>query len=139
MRLLPQGADGALTWQADGNDIYYQGTTDKELPIDMKMTYYLDGKEISPEDLAGKSGKVTIRMDYTNKEKTEDGVYVPFTAVTGMMLNKNFTNVEVTNGKVVSDGNNQVVVGFAFPWDYPKVWIWTAKTWKILRFRITWK
>ena len=110
-----QGADGALTWQADGNDIYYQGTTDKELPIDMKMTYYLDGKEISPEDLAGKSGKVTIRMDYTNKEKTEDGVYVPFTAVTGMMLNKNFTNVEVTNGKVVSDGNNQVVVGFAFP------------------------
>ena len=110
-----QGTDGALTWQADGNDIYYQGTTDKELPIDMKMTYYLDGKEISPEDLAGKSGKVTIRMDYTNKEKTEDGVYVPFTAVTGMMLNKNFTNVEVTNGKVVSDGNNQVVVGFAFP------------------------
>ena len=110
-----QGTDGSLTWQADGNDIYYQGTTDKELPIDMKMTYYLDGKEISPEDLAGKSGKVTIRMDYTNKEKTEDGVYVPFTTVTGMMLNKNFTNVEVTNGKVVSDGNNQVVVGFAFP------------------------
>ncbi|WP_296118754.1 hypothetical protein [uncultured Eubacterium sp.] len=110
-----QGADGKLTWQADGNDIYYQGKTDKELPIDMKMTYYLDGEEIAPEDLAGKSGKVTIRVDYTNKEKTEDGVYVPFAAVTGMMLNKDFTNVEVTNGKVVSDGNNQVVVGFAFP------------------------
>ena len=110
-----QGTDGTLTWQADGNDIYYQGKTDKELPIDMKMTYYLDGEEIAPEDLAGKSGKVTIRMDYTNKEKTEDGVYVPFAAVTGMMLNKDFTNVEVTNGKVISDGNNQVVVGFAFP------------------------
>ena len=110
-----QGTDGTLTWQADGNDIYYQGTTDKELPIDMKMTYYLDGEEITPEDLAGKSGKVTIHMDYTNKEKTEDGVYVPFAAVTGMMLNKDFTNVEVTNGKVISDGNNQVVVGFAFP------------------------
>lgn len=110
-----QGADGKLTWQADGNDIYYQGKTDKELPIDMKMTYYLDGEEIAPEDLAGKSGKVTIHVDYTNKEKTEDGVYVPFAAVTGMMLNKDFTNVEVTNGKVVSDGNNQVVVGFAFP------------------------
>lgn len=110
-----QGTDGTLTWQADGNDIYYQGTTDKELPINMKMTYYLDGEEIAPEDLAGKSGKVTIRMDYTNKEKTEDGVYVPFAAVTGMMLNKDFTNVEVTNGKVISDGNNQVVVGFAFP------------------------
>lgn len=81
----------------------------------MKMTYYLDGEEITPEELAGKSGKVTIRADYTNKEKAENGVYVPFAAVTGMMLNKNFTNVEVTNGKVVSDGNNQVVVGFAFP------------------------
>lgn len=110
-----QGAAGTLTWQADGNDIYYQGKTDRELPVDMKMTYYLDGEEIAPEDLAGKSGKVTIRMDYTNKEKTEDGIYVPFAAVTGMMLNKDFTNVEVTNGKVVSDGNNQVVVGFAFP------------------------
>lgn len=110
-----QGADGALTWQADGNDIYYQGKTDRDLPIEMKMTYYLDGEEITPEELAGKSGKVTIRADYTNKEKAENGVYVPFAAVTGMMLNKNFTNVEVTNGKVVSDGNNQVVVGFAFP------------------------
>ncbi|WP_294787695.1 hypothetical protein [uncultured Eubacterium sp.] len=110
-----QGADGKLTWQADGNDIYYQGKTDKELPIDMKMTYYLDGEKITPENLAGKSGKVTIRVDYTNKEKTEEGVYVPFAAVTGMMLNKDFTNVEVTNGKVVSDGSNQVVVGFAFP------------------------
>ena len=110
-----QNADGTLTWQADGNDIYYQGKTDRDLPIEMKMTYYLDGEEITPEELAGKSGKVTIRADYTNKEKAENGVYVPFAAVTGMMLNKNFTNVEVTNGKVVSDGNNQVVVGFAFP------------------------
>ena len=110
-----QGTDGTLTWQADGKDIYYQGKTDRELPVDMKMTYYLDGEEIAPEDLAGKSGKVTIRMDYTNKEKNENGIYVPFAAVTGMMLNKDFTNVEVTNGKVVSDGNSQVVVGFAFP------------------------
>lgn len=110
-----QNADGTLTWQADGNDIYYQGNTDRDLPIEMKMTYYLDGEEITPEELAGKNGKVTIRADYTNKEKAENGVYVPFAAVTGMMLNKNFTNVEVTNGKVVSDGNNQVVVGFAFP------------------------
>ena len=101
-----QNADGTLTWQADGNDIYYQGKTDRDLPIEMKMTYYLDGEEITPEELAGKSGKVTIRADYTNKEKAENGVYVPFAAVTGMMLNKNFTNVEVTNGKVVSDGNN---------------------------------
>ncbi|MFR5700887.1 MAG: hypothetical protein ACLUD0_02810 [Eubacterium ramulus] len=92
----------------------------------MKMTYYLDGKEISPEDLAGKSGKVTIRMDYTNKEKAEDGVYVPFTAVTGMMLNKNFTNVEVTNGKWSAMAIIRSLSDLLFR-DYPRVWIWTAK------------
>ena len=118
-----QGADGALTWQADGNDIYYQGTTDKELPIDMKMTYYLDGKEISPEDLAGKSGKVKIRIDYTNNSSRnakingkKETIYTPFMMATGMIFpTDTFTNVEVTNGKVISDGNNNIVLGIGFP------------------------
>lgn len=109
-----KGEDGKITWQAEGNDIYYQGKTDKELPIDMKLTYYLDGKEIGPENLAGKSGQVKIRIDYTNKEQVDD-VYVPFTAVTGMILNEDFTNIEVTNGKVISDGSKNMIVGFAFP------------------------
>ena len=111
-----------LTWQADGKDIYYQGKTDNEAPISEQITYYLDGKEIEPEDLAGKSGKVTIRFDYANNEKTtkevngkEYEVYVPFTVVTGMVLNDDFTNVEVTNGKIISDGKNNVVVGMAMP------------------------
>ena len=111
-----------LTWQAKGRDIYYQGTTDKEAPVTEKITYYLDGEEIEPEELAGKSGKVTIRFDYTNHEKTtkkvngkEYEVYVPFTVVTGMILNDKFTNVDVTNGKIISDGKNNVVVGMAMP------------------------
>ena len=117
-----EGTGGSLTWQADGKDIYYQGTTEKELPVDMKITYTLDGKEISPEELAGKSGRVTIRMDYANKEKrqgTIDGkteeVYVPFTAISGMILSDKFSNVEVKNGKLVSDGKNQIVAGVAMP------------------------
>ena len=52
-----------ITWQAEGNDIYYQGETTKTLPVGVKVTYYLDGKEISPEELAGRSGKVRIRCD----------------------------------------------------------------------------
>ena len=111
-----------LTWQANGNDIYYEGTTDKQVPISEKVTYYLDGKEIEPQELAGKSGKVTIRFDYENHEKTtvdKDGkrieVYVPFTVMTGMILNDDFTNIEVTNGKVISDGKNNIVVGMAMP------------------------
>lgn len=111
-----------LTWQADGNDIYYQGTTDKELPITEKVTYFLDGKEMSPEEIAGKSGKVTIRFDYTNNEKTtqivegeEHEVYVPFTVMTGMILPEDYSNVEITNGKVISDGDRKVAVGIAMP------------------------
>lgn len=103
-----------LVWQADGNDIYYQGTSEKKTPVSQKITYYLDGKEITPEKLAGKSGKVTIRFDYTNQEKSGD-VYVPFVAISGMVLDDSFRNVEVTNGKVISDGNREMVVGYALP------------------------
>lgn len=118
-----ENEDGTLTWNADGSDIYYQGTTDKELPVDMKITYTLDGKEISPEELAGKSGKVTIRFEYDNKAKKTvnvDGkdieVYTPFAMVSGMMLDAGkFANVEVSNGKVISDGGNYIVMGVALP------------------------
>ncbi|MER2027237.1 MAG: hypothetical protein ABS874_08395, partial [Lachnospiraceae bacterium] len=104
-----------LTWNAGGNDIYYQGTTDKAAPITQKITYYLDGKEISPEDLAGKSGKVKIHIDYDNSEKYSD-VFVPFTTMTGIIFsNDNVKNVEVDNGSVISEGKNTVVVGMAFP------------------------
>ncbi|MBR1390807.1 MAG: hypothetical protein IJ567_05070 [Lachnospiraceae bacterium] len=111
-----------VTWQAGGNDIYYQGTTEKQAPVTEKVTYYLDGKEIEPDELAGKSGKVTIRFDYTNHEKVQEvvngknyEVSVPFTVVTGMILNDNFTNVEVNNGRVISEGKNNIVVGLAMP------------------------
>lgn len=104
-----------LTWNAGGNDIYYQGTTDKAAPITQKITYYLDGKEISPENLAGKSGKVKIHIDYDNSEKYSD-VFVPFTTMTGIIFsNDNVKNVEVDNGSVISEGKNTVVVGMAFP------------------------
>lgn len=111
-----------LTWQADGKDIYYQGSTDKELPVTQKITYFLDGKEMLPEEIAGKSGEVKIRFDYTNNMKTTevvDGeeyeVYVPFTVMTGMILPEDYSNVEITNGKVISDGNRKIAVGMAMP------------------------
>ena len=115
--------DGTLTWDAEGSDIYYQGTTDKQLPVTMKITYTLDGKEISPEELAGKSGRVTIRFEYENNAKQTvnvDGkdieVYTPFAMVSGMMLDSDkFSNVEISNGKVISDGGNIVVMGVALP------------------------
>ena len=112
-----------IVWDAEGSDIYYQGTTDKQLPVDMKITYYLDGKEISAEDLVGKSGNVKIRFDYSNNatyeaeiKGQETEVYVPFTTMTAMMLpTDRFSNVTVTNGKVMSEGSNNIVMGLAFP------------------------
>ena len=104
-----------LTWDAAGNDIYYQGTTDKAAPVTQKITYFLDDKEVSPEELAGKSGKVKIHIDYDNTEKYSD-VFVPFTTMTGIIFsNDNVKNVEVDNGSVISEGKNTVVVGMAFP------------------------
>lgn len=111
-----------VTWQADGNDIFYQGTSESELPVTQKLTYYLDGKEVTPEELAGKSGEVTIRFDYTNNQKVtaeidgkDEDIYVPFMAVSGMILGDEFSDIEVENGKVISDGSNNVVVGYALP------------------------
>ncbi|MBR6837511.1 MAG: hypothetical protein IKM72_16130, partial [Oscillospiraceae bacterium] len=59
----------SLTWQAGGSDIYYQGKTDRDLPVQLSVTYTLDGNKVTPSELAGKSGHVTIRFDYTNTEK----------------------------------------------------------------------
>lgn len=118
-----KNSDGTLIWDADGKDIYYQGETQEELPVSVKMTYYLDGKKIEPSKLAGKSGKVKIRIDYENHadqtveiDGKKEKIYTPFLMVTGMILPaEKFTNVEVKNGKVISDGKNEIVMGIGFP------------------------
>ena len=115
--------DNMRVWNADGADIYYQGTISKELPVDLKVTYKLDGKTVSADEIAGKSGKVTIRFDYTNKQYSEvniggktEKIYVPFAMLTGLMLDNDvFSNVSVTNGKIINDGDRTVVAGFALP------------------------
>ena len=113
----------ARVWNAEGNDIYYTGTIERELPVDMEVTYTLNGKPIDASELAGKSGKVTIRFTYTNKQYenvTIDGkaekIYVPFAMLTGMLVDSDtFRNVEVTNGKILNDGDHTAIVGIAFP------------------------
>ncbi|MEE0954331.1 MAG: hypothetical protein U0L49_00795 [Eubacterium sp.] len=117
------GSGDSMTWEGAGTDIYYQGTSSADLPVSVKMTYYLDGKEISPEDLAGKSGKVKIKVEYINHTKKtvtingeEKEVSSPFVMMTGMILpTENFTNVTVDNGKVLGDGSRSIVVGYGMP------------------------
>ena len=107
--------DGKIVWENKGENISYQGTTTEATPINVKVTYYLDGKKISPSDLAGKSGEVKIVYNYSNTAKTEDGQFVPFLALTGMVLDDNFSNVKVDNGKVVSYNDSNIVIGYAAP------------------------
>lgn len=110
-------------WDANGGDIYYKGTGSTELPVGLSITYELDGRTVSPTELAGKSGKLKIKIDYTNRKYSEETVngkkekiYVPFVMMTGIMLdNEKADNVTVTNGKVVNDGTHTFVVGFALP------------------------
>ena len=104
-----------LTWQAGGSDIYYQGHTSEVAPVSVKATYYLDGKEIAPEDIAGKKGHVKIRYEYQNTAKNGD-IYTPFIMATGMTLGmEDFVNVTAENAKVISDGSRYIVVGYGMP------------------------
>ena len=117
------GADNALTWQNHGTSITYEGRTDAALPVTTRVTYYLDGQEIAPGALAGRSGRVRIRFDYTNHTRetvTVDGqdytVCVPFTAVTALILDgTKFTNIEAENGKVMDLDGQTAVLGMAMP------------------------
>lgn len=107
--------NGELVWKADGNSIYYQGKSEEQVPVEVKVTYYLDDQEITPDQLAGKSGKVKMRFEYVNNSKSGD-VYTPFLMATGMILsNDKFSNIKVENGQVVNDGNNSIVVGMGMP------------------------
>lgn len=109
----------SLKWEAKKKDIYYQGKTDKELPISLKVTYYLDDKEISLKDLLGKKGKVTIDLKYTNLDEhivNGEVLYTPFVVTTGTIVsNKNNKNITVSNGKVVSNGTNSIILAIASP------------------------
>lgn len=115
--------DQTLDWQAVGDDIYYQGTTQKKLPVGVNISYKLDGKDISAEELKGKDGKVEIHIQYTNNFSSEvevngqnEEMFTPFTMITAMMLPADeYQNVEIDHGKVVSDAEREIVVGMGFP------------------------
>ena len=118
-----QSNDGTVLWENHGENISYEGKSDKELPVDVKVSYYLNGKKMKPKDMVGKSGKVKIRFDYENKTSETvqvDGkdidVKVPFMALSALTLPADtFSNIQVSNGKNMADKSDNIVVGVAFP------------------------
>ena len=118
-----ENSDGTITWDAHGDDIFYKGTSNEELPVNVKISYKLDGKTISADDLEGASGHLKIEFTYENKvtkTTTINGEKVnlnkPCAVVSGLIMdNENASNVQVTNGKVINDGDRSIVVGLALP------------------------
>lgn len=117
-----EGGNG-LAWETGGADVYYQGSAQKELPVGVEFSYELDGKKITPEELAGKSGKLKITITYHND--TEEAVTVdgktetmtaPFLMVTGLVLSgETCKNVTVDHGTVETDGDRLMVLGYGLP------------------------
>lgn len=112
-----------IYWENHGEDIEYKGKTAAEIPVSVNITYFLDGKEISPEKLAGKSGDVRMRFEYenhTNVTKDINGnevnVHIPFMANTIVMLPSDiFTDIDTDGGKLMSMGDDNVVLGTVYP------------------------
>ncbi|MCI8654800.1 MAG: hypothetical protein HFJ48_02855 [Clostridia bacterium] len=112
-----------IVWKADGKDIYYQGETQKELPVKCNITYELNGEIIESKDIIGKEGTVKIALEYINTDEhiikinnKEEKLYTPFVVVCGTIIdNTNNKNINITNGKVVNDGTKSIVFGMALP------------------------
>lgn len=116
-------SDGTILWDNQGEDIEYEGKSSEQLPVTVQISYFLDDKEISPKELAGKSGLLKIRFDYENHTKEETNVNgkkvelpVPFAAISALLLSEdNATNIEVKNGKVISLDGQNLIIGYACP------------------------
>lgn len=113
----------SLVWKADKKDIYYQGESQKNLPIECQVRYELDQKEVKAEEILGKTGKVKIVLHYINKEEhivningKEQKMYTPFVVVAGTVIpNDTNKNIKISNGKIVNDGSKAIVMGIAMP------------------------
>ena len=112
--------DGFIDINSKDKDFYYQGKTDKDLPVDVEIKYELDGKAINFKDLEGKSGKVKITITAHNKvkEKQKSGkaIYAPYLVMTEMTFaDDQVKNIEADSAKIVKDGKNQIVAGVLAP------------------------
>lgn len=108
-----------LVWDAKGSDIKYKGTPAGEMPVNVYVSYYLDGERMSASDIAGKSGNVEIKFTYDVKTTSEADGYTfstPYVMASGLMLDdEHFTDISVEGGKVVDDGSRCICLGLAFP------------------------
>lgn len=113
----PSKDGNTYTWNAKGNDVYYEGTATKQLPVSVKLRYELDGQEMSAKDMEGKSGHLKLMISFTNnysqvKNINGKSIVVHPSYLAGGMLNMStgkFSNVKCESGKIVNDGTNEML------------------------------
>lgn len=110
-------SNNTITWKSTGKDIYYKGKISNDLPISVSVKYYLDGKEVNVKDIKGKSGSIDIVYSFTNNSyDSSSKMYTPFVVTLVSKISaKNNSNISISNGKVVSTGNNNMIMGIAAP------------------------
>lgn len=115
--------DGNLLWDMDTTDLYYSGTSDKQPPVSFDIKYFLDGKELTPEQIAGKKGDVKVQINITNslkKKVTAAGkeyeITCPMLVAGGTIMTEGtFSNIAIDYGKTISDGDKQIVFFAGIP------------------------
>ncbi len=122
-KVQPVKTENGMRWHMPETDLYYSGKTEKPLPVEIQLKYYLDGKELSADEIAGKSGKVKIEIKMLNKAYKEGlvngkkhKVYLPMIVVGGMILPEGkFSSVSVENGQSIGDGSKEIIVFTGMP------------------------
>lgn len=111
-----------LVWNTDDTDVYYKGNTDKALPIDVKVTYALDGQEAALEDLIGKSGHLTVTVALKNNETgtvnvngKDRTIVTPLITAVGVILGGDASNVTAEHGMVESAAKSSVAAFVTLP------------------------
>lgn len=124
-----------IIWNTFGNNLTYQGISNKELPININITYKLDGTPISVDELLGKSGHIDITLKYTNNERnlvyvngTNTYLYTPFIVTMGTIIkDTDATNLKITNGKIINNGLSNLLVGISAPGLYESLNMYELK------------
>ncbi len=112
-----------LVWETNGEDVYYQGTYKKNLPISVSVKYYLNGEEKNVNDIVGQKGKIKIVLNYKNNNSKKmningqkEDIYVPYMIVTTSILNNaDNKNIKVTNGRIVDNGVSSIIIALSSP------------------------
>ncbi len=120
---VPEQKGDNLLWKTVGKYIYYQGTTTKKTPVETSIKYELDGKQISAQELAGKTGHLKMIIKQVNTEKQmkmidgkEKQLYVPFYSMATVIFDVDvMQNIKIKNGNLVSDGARKTIVGVMLP------------------------